>query len=91
MSNTSKTVIVILVLLIIGAFWYFRGSMSYQTTPGEAKTTDTTAGDSAAVSDTSSASLGQDVAALETELNRLDDDSSNIDKGLNDQPVAQTE
>jgi len=90
---------IIVVLLIAGAVWYsgILGNMHPATTLQTATTTPETTQQAAAPengmsanNDASDAALQQDTAAIDTQMQGLSTDSTNVDSSVSDKEVTQS-
>jgi hypothetical protein len=105
MSNTSKMVMWLLIVLIVvaGIVWFAMGNKNaiapsapgYSGTPAS-PATETTAPSTAQAlptppTDDSNAAITQDLTVINSQVSGLATDSASIDQGLNDQPVTQGE
>ena len=104
MSKTTQTILwVVIAVIVIGGVWWWvsmgtqnpsasSGTQSNAAQNGQPSvaTNNTTGGTSAiSATDTSDATLNQDLATLDGEMNQLSSDSASIDQGLNDQQITQ--
>ena len=86
LTKKAIIVLVIIVVIVAGIFYWRNGqsispSMQESNAPIDLSTISKT--------DTSNVSLNKDMSAIDSQLNALDTDASNIDQGLNDQPIPQ--
>ena len=109
MSNSTKSILVFLVVvLVVIGVWYFvagnkqsaptQSAAVAQSQTGAQNATTTSAGQaqnspatSVANSGNSDTSFSQDLSAIDSQLKIVDGNSAAVDQGLNDKPVTQTE
>lgn len=84
MSSRTLIAVVVVILVILGAYWYF--SAQSAVTQPNSQSASQTLGTSA--SDTSDASLNQDSAAIDAQMNSLNADATAANQ--TDQPVTQS-
>jgi predicted negative regulator of RcsB-dependent stress response len=94
--STKAIVWIIVILLIILGVWYFWSSHnSPQTAPATSSTaqtsSQTTGSPQTLSSGESNADLNADLNAIDTQTNSANSDSASVDQSFNDQPVQQTE
>lgn len=86
-----KTLLTLIILagLAWGAWMYFKPSDSMMQNNGQNATETSTAAAGMAV--TANSSVDADLSSVDQGLSGVGQDSANIDAGLNDKPVQQTE
>ncbi len=100
MSTILKVIVFLVVVgAVVAGVWYSKNSLPAPQSVSEVNSNEpatpasTTVDPAQAVSarDASSASLDQDMSAVDVELQAVEDGSSSVDQSLSDKPVAQTE
>ena len=101
MSNSTKAILVFLVVvLIVLGIWYLvtgKNQPAPPQNPATAQTavtttqTQSTPADSISKSGSSDASFSADLISIDAQLKVVDTNSTSVDQSLNDKPVAQTE
>lgn len=98
MSKTVKIVlwVIILIIVVVVVWLVMAGNSTNNAVPaGQASpvavppSTSTSGVLQTSPTDTSNASLNQDLGSIDAQLNGLASDSASVDQGLNDQPVPQ--
>ncbi|OGF51999.1 hypothetical protein A3I27_01215 [Candidatus Giovannonibacteria bacterium RIFCSPLOWO2_02_FULL_43_11b] len=95
MSNTLKTIIIgLVVIILVGLGWKFYIDKNYSDIDLEegANAPPVVENQAASVnSGTSDTALDKDLSNIDIQLNTLSNDSASIDQGLNDKPVPPAE
>jgi hypothetical protein len=103
MSSGTKTILILIIILLIGgAIWYSisngAGTNSTATSTtlinpanNSASSTSTADGTSVSARGSSDASLDADAADIDARIKAFSTDGAAIDDGLNDKPVSQTQ
>ena len=94
--STKAIVWIVVILLVILGVWYFWSSQnSPQAAPATSSTSQTsgqTNGSSQALSSgNSNADLNADLNTIDSQTSAANSDSASVDQSFNDQPVQQTE
>jgi zona occludens toxin (predicted ATPase) len=101
MSNSTKAILIFLVVvLIVLGIWYLvagKNQPAPAQNPATAQTAVTTTqtqsmpADSISQSGSSDASFSADLNSIDAQLKVVDTNSASVDQSLNDKPIAQTE
>ena len=87
MSNSTKTILVFLVVILIVAENPTVTETAINTTPSQPATP----ADAVSARDNSNTSLSADLNSIDAQLQTVDTNSASVDQSLNDKAVAQTE
>ena len=102
MSNSTKAILIFLVLvLIVLGVWYLLAGKSQpapvenpavtQAVTNTTQQSPSTPTDAVSARDDSNASLDADLNSIDAQLQTVDTNSASVDQSLNDKAVAQTE
>ena len=107
MTTTAKTILwIIVAIVVIGAIWWWVSMSQTATAPttGQANqpaanipttninsTASSTTTPGVSATDSSNAALQTDLSNIDTQMNGFSSDNTNVNNGLNDQPVQQSQ
>lgn len=97
MSQNSKIILGVLIIIIIGIIWWGMAGQSgapapvnqpptSQNNPPATQNTPANSGLPAST-DNSDVALTQDLSLIDSQMNKLNSDSASVDQGLNDKPI----
>lgn len=90
MSTTTKTIIIVVALIIIGGLIFAGHSANQNSTNGIPNSMSaTTTDESTSPSDASDAAVIKDTQQIDAQMNGLNNDSATANQGLNDRPITQ--